>query len=411
MDAVRRLLWVMLAAWSLAVAPAQAQTWTGTWGAAPAGPPPPARLITLTDQTLRLIVHISNGGNRVRIRLSNEMGSAPLRIGAAHIGLRTSGGVVAALTDRTLTFNGLPTVTIPAGGRVDSDAAALVVPGVADLAVSLFLPGSSAASTTHEAALQTGYISTAGDFAASPMMPVKSTISSWPLLTGVDVDLVAPVVVAFGDTLTDGVRSTSNANHRWTDYLTQRLRGLGRRVGIVNRGISANQLLTVEPGALWAGRPGLERYDRDVLATSGVRAVIVLIGINDISYHSPTPARLVDAYRQLVARGRAQGIKVYGATMPPFESSPNYSAARETIRQTVNGWIRGSGAFDGVIDFDQSLRDPDHPARLLATFDSGDHLHPNDAGYQRMANLVPLAFVFAAGQAPDHEITMEPLFE
>jgi lysophospholipase L1-like esterase len=393
MDAVRRLLWAWLVLGMLAGGPAQGQAWTGTWGAAPAGPPPPARLITLTDQTLRLIVHISTGGNRVRIRLSNEMGSAPLRIGAAHIGLRASGGVVAALTDRTLTFNGLRTVTIPAGGRVDSDAVALVVPGVADLAVSLFLPGSSAASTTHEAALQTGYISTAGDFTASPMMPVKATISSWPLLTGVDVDLVAPVVVAFGDSLTDGVRS------------------LGRRVGIVNRGISANQLLTVEPGALWAGRPGLERYDRDVLATPGVRAAIVLIGINDISYHSPTPARLVDAYRQLVARGRAQGIKVYGATMPPFESSPNYSAARETIRQTVNGWIRGSGAFDGVIDFDQSLRDPDHPARLLASFDSGDHLHPNDAGYQRMANLVPLAFVFAAGHAPDHEITMEPLFE
>lgn len=410
MDTVRRILWMMLAAWSLAAAPAQAQTWTGTWGAAPAGPPPPARLITLTDQTLRLIVHISNGGNRVRIRLSNEMGSGPLRIGAAHIGIRASGGVVTALTDRTLTFNGLRTVTIPAGGRVNSDAVALVVPGVADLAVSLFLPGSSAASTTHESALQTGYISTAGDFTASPMMPVKATITSWPLLTGVDVDLAAPVVVAFGDSLTDGVKSTSNANHRWTDYLTQRLRGLGRRVGIVNRGISANQLLTVEPGALWAGRPGLERYDRDVLATPGVRAAIVLIGINDISYHSPTPATLVDAYRQLVARGRAQGIKVYGATMPPFESSPNYSPARETIRQTVNTWIRGSGAFDGVIDFDQSLRDPDRPARLLAAFDSGDHLHPNDAGYQRMANLVPLGFVFAASQAPE-DVVMEPVLE
>jgi lysophospholipase L1-like esterase len=410
MNAMLRWLWILLGSWTLASVPAQGQTWTGTWGAAPAGPPPSARLVALNDQTLRLIVRISNGGNRVRIRLSNEMGSGPLRIGAAHIGIRASGGVVTALSDRTLRFNGLRTVTIPAGSRVDSDAVALVVPGAADLAVSLFLPGSSAASTTHESALQTGYISTAGDFTASPMMPVKATITSWPLLTGVDVDLAAPVVVAFGDSLTDGVRSTSNANHRWTDYLTQRLRGLGRRVGIVNRGISANQLLTVEPGALWAGRPGLERYDRDVLATPGVRAAIVLIGINDISYHSPTPAKLVDAYRQLVARGRAQGIKVYGATMPPFESSPNYRAARETIRQAVNTWIRGSGAFDGVIDFDQSLRDPNHPARLLAAFDSGDHLHPNDAGYQRMANLVPLGFVFAASQAPE-DIVMEPVLE
>ncbi len=389
---VRRCLMALLMALAMVQASAQAPAWSGTWGAAPAGPPPPARLLTFTDQTLRLIVHTSNGGNRVRIRLSNEMGSAPLRIGAAHIGVRASGAVVAAYSDRVLTFGGARTITIPAGARVASDGVDLAVPALADLTVSLFLPGTSGATTIHESAFQTGYVSTPGDFTGSPSLPIKSTIGSWPFLTGVDLDLAAPVVVAFGDSITDGLKSTVNANRRWPDYLALRLQSLGAagRVGVVNRGISANQLLTTEPTGLLAGRAGLERFDLDVLSTPGVRSVIVLIGINDISYHSASAASLADGYRQLVARGRARGIKVYGATLLPFESSPYYTAGRDTIRQAVNGWIRGSGAFDGIIDFDALLRDPGHPARLLPAWDSGDHLHPNDAGYQRMANAVPL---------------------
>jgi lysophospholipase L1-like esterase len=397
MDVLKRLFFALTMALVLSHASAQVPAWSGTWGAAPAGPPPAARLLTFTDQTLRLIVHTSNGGNRVRIRLSNEMGSAPLRIGAAHIGVRSGGVVVAAGTDRVLTFGGARTITIPAGARAVSDGVELPVPALADLTVSLFLPGTSGATTIHESAFQTGYISTPGDFTGSPSLPVKATIGAWPFLTGVDLDLAAPVVVAFGDSITDGLKSTVNANRRWPDYLAQRLQSLGAagRVGVVNRGISANQLLTTEPTGLLAGRAGLERYDRDVLSTPGVRSVIVLIGINDISYHSASAASLADGYRQLVARGRARGIKVYGATLLPFESSPYYTSARESIRQAVNGWIRGSGAFDGVIDFDTLLRDPGHPARLLPAWDSGDHLHPNDAGYQRMANAVPLRFVAA----------------
>lgn len=397
MHAMRRwlLAWVMLV---VAVTPATAQVavWSGTWGAAPAGPPPAARLLSFTDQTLRLVVHTSIAGNRVRIRLSNEMGSAPLRIGAAHIGLRAGGAVVAQYSDRTLTFNGARTVTIPAGARVISDAVALDVPALGDLAVSLFLPGASGASTIHESAFQTGYISTPGDFTGSPSLPVKAAIGSWPFLTGVDVDVAAPVIVAFGDSITDGLKSTPNQNRRWPDYLAQRLQR--QRVGIVNRGISANQLLTTEPTGLLAGRAGLERYERDVLSTPGVRAVIVLIGINDISYHSASAASLADGYRQLVTRGRARGIRIYGATLLPFENSPYHTLARETIRQSINQWIRTAGAFDGVIDFDAALRDPGHPARLLPAYDSGDHLHPNDPGYQRMANVVPMGFIpVAAG--------------
>jgi lysophospholipase L1-like esterase len=404
MDTVRQLLVVFIMA-LLACAPASAQApaWSGTWGAAPAGPPPAARLLTFTDQTLRLVIHTSSGGNRVRIRLSNEMGSTPLSIGSAHIGLRAGGAVVAALSDRTLTFNGARGIAIAAGTRVVSDAVALDVPALGDLVVSLFLPGTSAAHTIHESAFQTGYISTPGDFTGSPSFPIKATIGSWPFLTGVDLDLAAPVIVAFGDSITDGLKSTPNANRRWPDYLARRLQG---RAGVVNRGISANQLLTTEPTGLLAGRAGLERYERDVLSTPGVRAVIVLIGINDISYHSASPASLAAGYRQLVDRGRARGIKVYGATLLPFDGSPYYTAAREAIRQSVNGSIRTSGVFDGVIDFDAALRDPAIPGRLLAAYDSGDHLHPNDLGYQRMADVVPLPYV-PAMVADAHDAPMQ----
>jgi lysophospholipase L1-like esterase len=410
MRALQRLFFVITALLSLAATPAGAQSWSATWGAAPAGPPPAARLLTFNDQTLRLVVHTSHGGNRVRIRLSNEMGSAPLLIGAAHIGLRASGGVVAAGTDRTLRFNGARTVTIPAGARAVSDPVALTAPPLADLAVSLFLPGASAAATLHPNAFQTGYVSLPGDFTGSPSMPVKGTIGAWPFLTGVDVDVAAPVVVAFGDSITDGLKSTSNANRRWPDYLARRLQELGAagRAGVVNRGISANQLLRTEPGALLAGRAGLERYERDVLATPGVRAVIVLIGINDISYYSASQPSLADGYRQLIARGRARGIKVYGATLLPFEGSPYYTATREAIRQSVNRWLRTSAAFDGVVDFDAAMRDPARPTRLLPAIDSGDHLHPNDQGYQRMANVVPLGWITASSDAPSGTARAEP---
>lgn len=412
MNTVRQLFLVFMMA-LLACVPAAAQdaTWSGTWGAAPAGPPPAARLLTFSDLTLRLVVHTSNGGNRVRIRLSNEMGSTPLVIGSAHIGLRASGAVVAGSSDRTLTFNGARGVTIAAGTRTVSDAVTLDVPALGDMVVSLFLPGASAATTIHESAFQTGYISTPGDFTGSPSLPVKATISSWPFLTGVDVDLAVPVLVAFGDSITDGLKSTANANRRWPDYLARRLQALGAagRVGIVNRGISANQLLTTEPTGLLAGRAGLERYERDVLSTPGVRAVIVLIGINDISYHSASAGSLALGYRQLVDRGRARGIKVYGATLLPFAGSPYYTAARESVRQSVNAWIRTSGGFDGVVDFDIALRDPAQPARLLPAYDSGDHLHPNDLGYQRMADVIPPAYVPVMQAGADDAQTKPPV--
>ena len=403
-----------LLAASLAVPalPARAQSgagerWSATWGAAPAGPPPGASTQSFTSQTLRLVVHTSIGGNRVRVRFSNEMGSTPLRIGAASIGVRSSSSAILQATLRTLSFGGQSAITIPAGAPALSDPVELAVPAQADLAISLYLPGTVQATTIHDMALTSSYLSPAGDYTSSVSMPVSRSITSWPFLTEVDVDGAASTLVAIGDSLTDGARSTGNVNRRWPDYLVRRLQaslGAGGRIGVVNRGISANLLLNDYATALIAGRDVLERFDRDVLATAGVRYLAVLIGINDISYSSgsnPIPvADLIAGYRQVIARAHAHGITVIGATLPPMEGFVYYTAAREAVRRAANSWIRFSGEFDAVADIEAALRDPNDPARILPLYDSGDYLHPNDAGYQAMANAFPLAPFVAATTPP-----------
>ena len=392
--------------------PARAQSgagerWSATWGAAPAGPPPSASTQSFTSQTLRLVVHTSIGGNRVRVRFSNEMGSTPLRIGAASIGVRSSSSAILQATLRTLSFGGQSAITIPAGAPALSDPVELAVPAQADLAISLYLPGTVQATTIHDMALTSSYLSPAGDYTSSVSMPVSRSITSWPFLTEVDVDGTASTLVAIGDSLTDGARSTGNVNRRWPDYLVRRLQaslGAGGRIGVVNRGISANLLLNDYATALIAGRDVLERFDRDVLATAGVRYLAVLIGINDISYSSgsnPIPvADLIAGYRQVIARAHAHGITVIGATLPPMEGFVYYTAAREAVRRAANSWIRFSGEFDAVADIEAALRDPNDPARIQPLYDSGDHLHPNDAGYQAMANAFPLAPFVAATTPP-----------
>ncbi|MCC2959239.1 SGNH/GDSL hydrolase family protein [Massilia sp. IC2-278] len=400
-----------LLAASLAV-PARAQSgagerWSATWGAAPAGPPASASTQSFTSQTLRLVVHTSIGGNRVRVRFSNEMGSTPLRIGAASIGVRSSSSAVLQSTLRTLSFGGQEAITIPAGAPALSDPVELAVPAQADLAISLYLPGTVQATTIHDMALTSSYLSPAGDYTSSVSMPVSRSITSWPFLTEVDVDGAASTLVAIGDSLTDGARSTGNVNRRWPDFLVRRLQaslGAGGRIGVVNRGISANLLLNDYATALIAGRDVLERFDRDVLATAGVRYLAVLIGINDISYSSgsnPIPAAdLIAGYRQVIARAHTHGITVIGATLPPMEGFVYYTAAREAVRRAANSWIRFSGEFDAVADIEAALRDPNAPAHILPLYDSGDHLHPNDAGYQAMANAFPLAPFVAATTPP-----------
>jgi len=381
--------------------------WTGTWGTGPAGPPAAGTAQVFTDQTLRLIVHTSIGGNRVRIRVSNEFGSTPLRIGAARIAVRATGSDTAPGTDRVLTFSGRTAIVIPPGAPVLSDPVELNVPALGDLAVSLYLPGTVEATTIHNTGLQTNYVSLPGDFTAAATLPVQRTITAWPFLTEVDVDSAGPAIITLGDSITDGTRSTVDTNNRWPDWLARRLQtvrdpvlGLNGRLGVVNRGISGNRLLGDATNPL-AGRSILERFDRDVLATAGVKYMTLLIGINDIGNSSPTnpvtAEDLIAGYRQVIARAHAKGIAVFGATLTPFEGAGYYSPEKEVVRQAVNAWIRSTDEFDGVIDFDLATRDPAHPTRFLPAYDSGDHLHPSDLGYQAMGNAVALTLFRSLG--------------
>ncbi|QOY96419.1 SGNH/GDSL hydrolase family protein [Massilia sp. UMI-21] len=390
---------------ALALAPhaASAQSWRGegwcaTWGCAPAGPPPAAGTMSLGGQTLRMIVRTSIGGNRVRVRLTNEMGSTPLVIGSAQVGLRSSGQAVVAGSSHALSFGGRSSVTIQPGSPTVSDPVYFQVPPFADLAISLYFPGTATATTIHRDSWQTNYVSTSGNFTANTTFSLSRSIASWPFLSEVDVDGGAPCVVVIGDSLTDGQGSTGNQNRRWPDYLARRLQaelGTAGRIGVVNRGIAGNRLLLDDANALLAGRDVLERFDRDVLATPGIRAVIVAIGINDIVYASGATLSdmrddLVAGYRQLIARAHGRGIPVLGATLPPMAGFVYYTAARESVRQATNNWLRTADEFDALIDWDRVLRDPASPTRINPAYNSRDWLHPNDAGYQALAQAVPL---------------------
>jgi lysophospholipase L1-like esterase len=417
------LLAIAALSFSLAFSPASAQegrdwtadNWVGTWGSAPAGPPLDSATQVFNNQTLRLIVHSSIGGNRVRIRLSNEMGGTALRIGGAHVALRAAGGGtgagadIIAASDRALSFSGGAGIVMPPGAAVLSDPVDLAVPALSDLAVSLYLPGEARAGTIHGTALQTNYVSLAGNFVGAATFPTDRTITQWPFLTEVDVSSNGAAIVTLGNSITDGTRSTVDSNNRWPDWLAQRLQisrdtGINSRLGVVNRGISGNRLLSNPPPGSLAGRNTQERFDRDVLATAGARYLTVLIGINDIgnsTLDAPvTAADLIAGYRQLIARAHAKGIYIYGGTLTPFQGAGYYSPDKDVVRQAVNNWIRGSDEFDAVIDFDRVLRDPANPLQFNPAFDSGDHLHPNDLGYQAMANAVPLELFRGIGLKP-----------
>jgi lysophospholipase L1-like esterase len=400
--ASRRLLLIlagtMLAIAGVAIAPAtaakdgnDASHWVGTWNASPQAAKSP---IEFKGQTVRQIVHVSIGGNRVRVRLSNVYGTGSLRIGAAHVGLRSAGPSIAAGSDRMLTFNGSESTTIPAGALAVSDPVNLRVPDRGDLAVSIYFPGKEPASTEHALGLQTTYISPEGDFSGAESLPTATTTQSFYFLTGVEVD--APTksraIVTLGDSITDGVHSTAGANRRWPDRLAERLRAQkgGSKVAVLNAGITANRILhdTV-------GTNALARLDRDVLVQSGARYLIVLQGINDIGFPgSVTTAEIIAGHRQIIERARAMGLKVYGGTLTPFQAylpGIYYTPDGEAQRQAVNQWIRTGKAYDAVIDFDKVIRDPGNPATMLPAYDSGDNLHPNDVGYKAMADAIDLS--------------------
>jgi lysophospholipase L1-like esterase len=391
--------------------------WIGTWATAPQ-PFMPGSLQGFRNQSLRLIVHTSAGGTKVRIKISNTFGDLPLLIGGAHIARRTAAADIDPTSDRTLMFHGRSSTTVPGRSMVVSDPVELDVPALSDLAISLFLPKTTEATTLHILAMQTSYVSSdTGDSTADVKFPVAKTIHSWPFLTGVDVEASprGAAIVAFGSSLTDGDGSTLDTNRRWPNVLAERLqKGAGGKgeVGVLNQGIIGNRLLNDSPQQAGSpfgaalGQAGLARFERDVLAQAGVRYVIVGLGINDIVFPgSLTPLTetmsaesMISGYRQLIAHAHQNGIRVIGTTNPPFESAfltappvSFYTPEKEIVRQKVNAWIRSSAEFDAVVDFDMVLRDPSHPTRLLPIYDSGDHLHPNNAGYIASGNAVPLA--------------------
>jgi lysophospholipase L1-like esterase len=380
--------------WSLAAR--RDATWVAAWGAAPDSPGP-----SIAGSTVRQIVRTSLAGSRVRLRLSNLFGSGPVTLGPVRVALAGSEGAIQPSSDRGVTFGGARIVTMARGQDTLSDPVDLALPALARLAVTIHVPEGAGASTTHGVGHQTAYF-LRGDASAAPVFRAGDADASRYFLTGVEVEAGpdAGTVVVLGDSITDGVGSTPDRDVRWPDALATRLQAnpSTASIAVVNAGIAGNRLLN-DGKPPFIGPSSLSRFDRDVLRTPGLRWIILLQGSNDVSATDmlTTPedqvsaTQIIDGMKALIARAHARGVKIYGGTMLPREGVEkpfvNTDAGREK-RRVLNAWIRTAGAFDGVIDFDHALRDPDRPDRLHPAFDSGDHLHPNDAGYAAMAAAV-----------------------
>ena len=391
-----------------------ANHWVASWASSMMAPDPqnnqPALDPTLlTDATIREVVHLSLGGPQIRVHLSNATGNQPLTVDSVFVARPVSGrlGVIDPKSQHAVLFAGQSNVTIPSGADLLSDPIPFDVPALSDLAISFHLTSPPHLETTHAGARATTLL-VRGEHGNAPnfdtLAPVRE--EHWYQLSAVDVAASpsAGTIVAFGDSITDGRGSTTDGNTRWTDFLASRLQSDSRTRdrAVVNEGIGGNHLLTDGLGA-----SALARMDRDVLAQDGVRAVILFEGINDIGslargqdappdQHAALVARMISAYRQIIWRAHAHGIKVMGATLTPFSGSDYYrpTSASEADRQAVNTWIRTPGHFDAVIDFDQFMRDARDPSTLQPASDSGDHLHPGSAGYKRMADLIPISLFY-----------------
>jgi len=383
-------------AWSLALPAKDSTHWVAAWSAAMDSPGP-----RLSDQTVRQIARVSIGGSSLRIRLSNLYGDGPVTLGPVHVALRADGSSTVAGSDRELRFGGKPTVTIPKGGSALSDAVAFEVKPLQQLAISLYVPagGAPGPATLHNAGIATAYLTEHGDAGASTAYPGTEVNGSRFFLSDIDVSgpVERHVMVAFGDSITDGVGARQDTYERWPDHFAARLRADSSlaTVAVVNAGIGGNRVLNDS-----FGPSAQARFDRDALDQPGVRWIVLLEGINDIggSGQPATPKddvsaeQIIDGMKALITRAHARGVKIYGATLTPFNGAswPYHSSRNEQKRQAVNAWIRTGGAFDGVADFDKATRDPAHPDRVLPAYDSGDHLHPNGAGFEAMAKAVDL---------------------
>jgi lysophospholipase L1-like esterase len=374
--------------------------WVTSWSAGPqVGTPDTLAAIGFDNQTVRDIIFSSVGGDPIRLELTNVYGTSPLRVGHVTVAVAGPGAAVAPGTIRPVTFSGSASVQIPAGAQALSDPVAMQVRPLQELAVSVYLPDRTSAATYHLDAQQVNWVSAPGDHAADSDAGAFTTpVQSWYYVSGLIVRSSSAdgTVVTLGDSITDGVQSTIGANARWPNDLARRLDALGGpTLSVADEGIGGNRVLT---GARCCGASAGARFERDALGQPGVRDIIVLEGINDIGFSAALPqdgpgvgaAQIIAGYQQLITEAHARGLKIFGATLLPFQGAGYYTAAGEATREMVNTWIRTSGAFDGVIDFDAVMSDPTDPLMLKPAYDSGDHLHPNDAGYQAMADAINL---------------------
>ncbi|XXT22597.1 SGNH/GDSL hydrolase family protein [Sorangium sp. So ce429] len=376
-------------------------SWTAAWGTTMQGadsPFPDLAPRSFSDETVRQRIVVTASGDQVRLRLSNLFGTQPLELAEVRVAKEASPFVAAPGTDRRVQFSGQPSASIPPASEAASDGVDLAVSPGDRLVVSIHSAAASEPATWHPFSLTTHAVAM-GNQAASETLASPTNITSTYWLAGVDVESTEPrkVVVTFGDSITDGTSTTMDAEKRYSDRLFARLQAdpETRMVAVVNQGLGGNRLLrdSVGPSAV-------SRFERDVLGTPGVTHVIVLIGINDIGMaafvgpaEKATADQMIDGLESLADKARAKGVKAFVGTLMPFEEAfpPYYTPEGEAVRQEVNTWIRGNTSYDGVIDFEAAVRDPEQPTKLLASFDSGDHLHPNDAGHEAMANAVPLS--------------------
>jgi lysophospholipase L1-like esterase len=399
----------------LTAATAKHVHWVGTWASAPLHPDRPSdpvaeRRANKSDHiedgvTIREVVRISLGGDTLRVRFSNLDGTRPLIIGAAEIARSLGGSSIVPGSGHSLTFCGQASVTIPAGALVISDAVLFSAPAISDLAVSFYISSAPDFVTEHQLASATSFHAH-GDVVSASQFESPETAATWEFLNGIDV-LVPDqdsAIIAIGDSITDGAYSTVDANQRWPDELARRLQAdkKYRRFSVLNEAISGNKILIDG-----AGPNAIARFDRDILAQSGAKYLIVLEGINDIGHtqtdsnDQTTASDLILALNQMISRAHAHGIVVIGGTLTPYRGFTRYFSAKgEAIRIAVNQWIRSSGSFDGVIDFDAAVRDPLHPDTFLPAYDHGDHLHPNDAGYRAMGDYIDLRLFLLKPNAP-----------
>lgn len=379
------------------------QRWITTWTTSnQSGEKPPS----FSNQTIREIVHTTIGGSAVRLRLANTFGTRAVVLDAVYVGLQKEGAALVANSAQEVRFGGSPSISIPEGAEVLSDPVELMIGSEQNVTISLFSRGETGPATMHNSSFQTNYVSGRGNFASGESADgFKKTNESWYFLAAVEVLATAETrgaVVALGDSITDGAAARSDRNERWTDVLGRRLLANHIDMAVLNAGISGNRVLTSSP---CFGQNALARLGRDVLAQSGIESVILFEGTNDIGQpdtrtleNNPCLTRIqvsadeiVAGYQQIIARTHARGLKIFGATILPYQGYGAWTERGEAKRIAVNKWIRTSGAFDGVVDFDAALRDAANPARMATQFDSGDHLHPGPAGQEAMGNAVDLA--------------------